>query len=190
MRAKTQKKPQRWCDPEQFRLARCRAGLTVEAAAERLDVTTQTLRNWEHGRTAIPYAPFKVMRLLGGFLLAGEAWEGWIFWKGKLFSPEGRSFEPHELRYISNYFTTARLFLKQRDTLQQQTVTQAKVTADAASGSSSTSSGGLRFWLLPCGAAPRQSGNVVPFRPRLQEKASGADTLGGDGHLVSEVEAL
>ena len=96
---------------------RRRAGLTMMAVADLLEVHIRTVRNWENGSCKIPYAAFRLMRMAGGYSLLGKAWEGWALWDGKLFSPTGRSFEPHELQYIGNYIAMARLFIKNRENL-------------------------------------------------------------------------
>ena len=123
-------KPRKWIDPEKFRLSRLRAGLTREAAAEKLDVTLNTIRNWEESHSPVPYAAFRMMRLYGGYMLADNGWENWTMWKGKLYSPAGRSFEAHELLYVSNYFTSARLFLKERKSVKSQTPNPVTIASD------------------------------------------------------------
>lgn len=88
------------------------------AAAELLEVDIRTLRNWENGSCRVPYAAFRLMRMQGGYSLLGKAWEGWALWDGKLYTPAGRSFEPHELQYVGNYISMARMFLKDRENLK------------------------------------------------------------------------
>lgn len=100
-------------------ISRLRAGLTQGKAADMLDVTLKTIKNWESGFRPIPYAAFKVMRLWGGYFPTEPGWEDWCIWRGKMYSPEGRSFEPHELRYISNYFAMARLWIADREKRQR-----------------------------------------------------------------------
>ncbi|PPD55903.1 MAG: hypothetical protein CTY10_06345 [Methylotenera sp.] len=110
---KTQKQG-KYIDPDAFHLARRQAGLTVSQAAIELDVTERTIRNYENGAVSIPYPCFRLMRLLGGYSLiarengAGSDWGDWSFWQNKLWSPEGRSFEVHHLRYLSLYMQVAR----------------------------------------------------------------------------------
>lgn len=104
----------RWIDREQFHVARLRAGLDVVAAADMLAVTERTIRNWENGTSAIPYAAFRVVRLAAGYQLMGDEWEGWTLWRGRLWTSENRSFMPHELRYIANYLWMAREWLRER----------------------------------------------------------------------------
>lgn len=96
-----------------------RAGLSREKAADMLDVTLKTIKNWENGMSSIPYAAFKVMRLWGGYFPTEPGWEDWCIWRGKMYSPEGRSFEPHELRYIGNYFAMARFWIAEREKRQR-----------------------------------------------------------------------
>lgn len=111
---RTQKIKRKWIDGEDFYLARHRAGLTVAQAADMLNVTTRTLRNWENRSSRIPYAAFRLMRLSAGYALIGKAWEGWSIWKGVLYSPTGRGFEPYQLTYLGNYLWMARQWLKER----------------------------------------------------------------------------
>lgn len=115
---RTKSKTRKYIDPEGFYIARRRAGLTMMKAADLLDVDIRTIRNWENGSSKIPYAAFRIMRLAGGYALLGKEWEGWALWEGKLFTPAGRSFEPHELQYVGNYISMARLFIKSRENLK------------------------------------------------------------------------
>lgn len=121
-------------------------------AAEMLDVDIKTIRNWENGLTAIPYAAFRLMRLKGGYGLLNDGWEGWALWEGKLFSPAGRSFEPYELIYLSNYISMARLFIKSREFVKTEagvinTPTSQPLqnsTIERGSASDATASAGVR----------------------------------------------
>lgn len=110
MRNKT--KARKYIDPDAFHLARRKAGLTVKQASIELDVNERTIRNYENGAVQIPYPSFRLMRLLAGYSLLGKAWEGWGFHQNRLWTPEGRSFEAHELRYIATYISLARHYLK------------------------------------------------------------------------------
>jgi transcriptional regulator with XRE-family HTH domain len=115
---RTKSKARKYIDPDDFHLARRKAGLTREMVADMLDIDVRTVRNWENGQCAIPYAAFRLIRMAAGYSLLGEKWEGWGFYDGKLFSPAGRSFAPHELLYVSNYISMARLFIKGRENLK------------------------------------------------------------------------
>ena len=114
----SKKQARKYIEPDDFYLARRKAGLTVHMAAEQLRVTDRTIRNYENGSCRIPYSAFRLMRLLGGYSLCGvtclkrDSWDGWSFGQNKLWSPEGRSFEVHELRYVATYISIARHFLE------------------------------------------------------------------------------
>ena len=108
------KTKRKWIDGEDFYVARRRAGLTPGQAADMLQVTTRTMRNWENGSSRIPYAAFRLMRLSAGHVLVGKAWEGWTIYQGVLYSPAGRGFEPYQLTYLGNYLWMARQWLKDR----------------------------------------------------------------------------
>lgn len=176
----------KYIDPENFYIARRRAGLSREAAAAMLDVTLKTVKNWEGALSPIPFAAFKVMRHYGGYLLAGEKWEDWTITPDKIYSPEGRGFEPHELRYISNYFMMARLFLKERENLKPNVKTSANPTAarEAASGVSPAPLASLAAppsvtgTLTPCSAALlRRSTDSAPRLLVSREKTKGGEAV-------------
>ncbi|WP_081770825.1 VC1465 family Xer recombination activation factor [Comamonas aquatica] len=69
-------------------------GMDLAACAKYLHVTERTLHNWLSGKHDIPFAAYKLLRLLNRMDLPGQAWDGWCFRSGKLWSPEGRSFDP------------------------------------------------------------------------------------------------
>ncbi len=85
----------------------------MKQAAAELDVDVRTIRNYENGVSRIPYPAIRLIRMAAGYQLAGRGWENWSFWQGKLWSPEGRSFEAHELRYIASYISIARSAIKE-----------------------------------------------------------------------------
>ena len=67
-------------------------GLDLPGCAKLLHVTERTLHNWESGKHDIPFAAYKLLRLLNHMELPGDSWAGWCFHGGKLWTPEGRSF--------------------------------------------------------------------------------------------------
>lgn len=75
-----------------------------------LAVTVKTLSNWETGRSRIPYAAFKLLKVLTGYELPGDAWERWSLRGDTLFSPDGRSFKAWELMQLVHVFSMARLW--------------------------------------------------------------------------------
>lgn len=66
-------------------------GMDLPACAKYLHVTERTLHNWMAGKHDIPFAAYKLLRLLNRMDLPGQAWAGWSFYDGKLWSPEGRA---------------------------------------------------------------------------------------------------
>lgn len=141
----TKTKAQRYIDPEGFYVARHRAGLTMQLAADELGVDERTIRNWERGRSRIPYSAFRLLRLLAGYQLIGKEWNDWSIGQGKLWTPEGRSFAPHELRYVATYISIARASLPHSQAratpsaLALKTVTpETPVNATAAGGEPSS----------------------------------------------------
>ena len=73
--------------------AMCRQlGYTRAAAAKALQVSERTLHNWVSGTTAVPYAAYKLLRVLCFHEIPFQTWHGWHFAGGKLWSPEGYGF--------------------------------------------------------------------------------------------------
>lgn len=112
----------------------------MQAAAAELDVNIRTIRNYENGVVRIPYPAFRLMRLLAGYNLVSSGrqlksnWDDWSFWKNKLWTPDGRSFEPHELRYVATYISLARHFLTTREATPLEHSTIGAVTVIEISG--------------------------------------------------------
>lgn len=75
-----------------FREARHLCVLSQQAAADLLRVSLRTIKNWESGNVRVPYAAYKLMRILRGYQLPGESWRGWNLKGDVLWSPEGRAF--------------------------------------------------------------------------------------------------
>lgn len=101
---------------ERFRRARHICGLTVPQAAKLLHVTPRTVHNWEAGTVRVPFAAYKLMRILrgvelpNGCELLSNAWAGWRFHGDKLISPEGREFVGTDSAWWSLLVQRARLF--------------------------------------------------------------------------------
>ena len=95
-------------DPDAFRLARGRAVLSREAAGAFLGVTERTIRNWEEGRSKIPYAAFKLLRCYSGFELRHPSWERFTFYKETLWSPDQRAYRADDLGQLGVILAKAR----------------------------------------------------------------------------------
>ncbi|WP_374941039.1 VC1465 family Xer recombination activation factor [Xylophilus ampelinus] len=85
-------------------------GLDLDGCAQMLRVSRRTIHNWQSGRHEIPYAVYRLVRLLGRMDLPGESWSGWSFVAGKLVSPEGHAFVGTDSSWWSLLVRRARLF--------------------------------------------------------------------------------
>ena len=82
----------------------------VPACAEMLQVSERTIRGWESGATRIPYAAYKLMRLLRGGKVLGSEWKGFHVWRGVLCTPEGHRFVASDLSWLAFLVMQARCF--------------------------------------------------------------------------------
>ena len=76
-----------------FKDTRLLCCLSVREAGKVFRVSERTIRNWEAGRVGIPYAAFKLLRILRGYELPGQAWKGFRLKGDTLWSPEGKGFK-------------------------------------------------------------------------------------------------
>lgn len=113
-------KPFRSIEAENFELLRVTHRLSVKNVSELLHVSEATVLNWESGRARIPYAAYRLLKVLRNHEMPDQAWDGWRLSGDTLYSPTNRSFKPHELLYISHYFTMARYWLKDSDIRNRQ----------------------------------------------------------------------
>jgi DNA-binding transcriptional regulator YiaG len=162
------KSPRIYIDPNDFYLMRRRAFLTTLEASKLLDVTHKTLQNWEKGRARIPYTAYRVLKIKVGYVFDDDHFKDWFVRGDTLWSPEGRGFKPHELRYISNYFWMARRWLAERRAAKDHERLNAEIQREAASNGSPT----LRAGTLPLGgSAPPHATSEELERPHsLQQK--------------------
>ena len=87
-------------------------GMQRPDVAKYLQVSERTLHNWESGRHVIPFAVYKLLRLLSGMDLPGPSWEGWRFQGGKLYTPEGHGFTGKDGSWWSLLVRRAAMFDK------------------------------------------------------------------------------
>lgn len=73
-----------------FREARLSCLMSQADAAKLLRVTQRTVHNWEAGRVRVPYAAYKLIRIMRGYELPGATWRGWWLIGDRLITPEGR----------------------------------------------------------------------------------------------------
>jgi hypothetical protein len=99
----------RWrIDAAAFADVRIICGLDVGRAARLLHVAPRTVRRWESGRCRVPYAAFRLLRLMAaGRVLCGP-WREFSVRGETLWTPEGKAFKAHELAYLWLTFAMAR----------------------------------------------------------------------------------
>lgn len=100
-----------------FRVMCSDSGLNVDDVAKLLRVTRRTVQNYFSGRVRVPYAAYRLVRIMGRWELPSPEWRGWLFHSGKLWTPEGHGFEPQDSSWWSLLVRQARLFrqMYQRD---------------------------------------------------------------------------
>ena len=83
----------------------------MPAAADLLQISERTVRGWESGATRIPYAAFKLLRVLkGGRLLEHPHWAHFVVRGPVLFTPEGHALQAGDLGWLSLLVRRARAF--------------------------------------------------------------------------------
>jgi DNA-binding transcriptional regulator YiaG len=93
-----------------FRYLCADAGLSVDAVAQTLHVTSRTVRYWFSGKSAVPYAAYKLVRVMRWFELPQKGFEGWCMHSGKLWTPEGIPIGPEDGSWWSLLVRQARCF--------------------------------------------------------------------------------
>jgi transcriptional regulator with XRE-family HTH domain len=86
---------------ERFKILLLDAGLTPEQAGKELHVSPRTIRYWISGKVLVPYAAYRLIRIMRLFELPGAGWDGWHMHSGRLWSPEGYVFLPHDANWWS-----------------------------------------------------------------------------------------
>ncbi len=85
-------------------------GLSRAEAAKTLQVSDRTLHNWLSGHHAVPYAAYKLIRVLRHQEIPFKGWEGWHFSQGQLWTPEGFGFHGKDGSWWSLLVRQARAF--------------------------------------------------------------------------------
>ena len=93
-----------------LRTARCNMGWSIADASKYFQVTERTWHNWESGLHRIPFAVYKLCRVLARLELPGQAWAGWSFQGNALVTPEGRHIEPKDSSWWSLMVRNAQSF--------------------------------------------------------------------------------
>ncbi|MEW6314331.1 MAG: VC1465 family Xer recombination activation factor [Pseudomonadota bacterium] len=109
-RKRYKRKPFKPIDYDRFKDTRILAGLSKRQVASMLFVSLRTIDLWETGKVRIPYAAFRLLRILTGYELPGRAWQGFYLHGDTLWSPEGKPFKAADLGYLSVTFAMARMW--------------------------------------------------------------------------------
>lgn len=94
-----------------FRQDRSQLQLTHQSCSKLLQVSVRTIQNWEAGRTRIPHASFKLLRMFAsGRYLASNAWTNFHVRGDVLHTPEGHTFPAADLAWWSLAIRQAEAF--------------------------------------------------------------------------------
>ena len=95
------------------------SNLTKQQAADLCGVSLRTWRAWEHGEHAMPYSAWCWFKTVTEGIPLDREWQGWRFFKGKLWSPENNGFKPGEIRALPLLHQTIAAF-RNRETAPQR----------------------------------------------------------------------
>jgi DNA-binding transcriptional regulator YiaG len=193
----TKRTKQRQKDPQtramlsfRFKTLYQNIGLDRAGVAKVLHVSERTVINWEQGIHDIPYSAYKALRLMAYVELPGQAWKGWHFHSGKLWTPEGHGFVPTDSNWWSLLCRRAELFTKlytENTTLKSQLKQQQSNEAptDATGAANGDTSGGRRpldlslgHFRTSLGSQPLK-GIFCPANHRYRFKTTGKPLAGG-----------
>jgi transcriptional regulator with XRE-family HTH domain len=96
---------------QRLRTARKSLGWSIPDASKYFQVTERTWHNWETGAHRIPFAVYKLCRVMAHMELPGESWKGWSFQAGNLVTPEGRIIQAKDGAWWSLLVRNANAFL-------------------------------------------------------------------------------
>jgi DNA-binding transcriptional regulator YiaG len=180
-----------------FREARHASFLTTEACSQLLRVSERTVRGWESGETRIPYAAYKLLRVLkGGRYLQHPHWQHFIVHGATLVTPEGHRFTAGDLGWWLLLVRQAKQF--QRLMEEGRTAGAASREAAAALGlvpseTSQKKTAEMASGLgLPGDPAPALGG-PAPAARRARRDARGAGLTGcitGGTPILEQVASL
>jgi DNA-binding transcriptional regulator YiaG len=155
-----------------FRVLCADAGLSLELVAQTLHVTPRTVRYWFSGKSAVPYAAYKLVRILRWFELPQKGFEGWCMHSGKLWTPEGHAIAPEDGGWWSLLVRQARCF---RTLYQRSADFERALMMLTAKGltASDAERGQMRPAVTPAGVAG------LPGGLRVAQQTGGAPLCGG-----------
>lgn len=84
--------------------------MSKQDVAVLLNVSLRSVHYWEGGHVPMPWAAFRLLRILTGYELPGKAWEGWMLLRNQLISPDGKVFTPSDLYPLAWTVDKARMW--------------------------------------------------------------------------------
>jgi hypothetical protein len=149
----------------------------VIACADLLRVSERTIRGWESGETRIPYAAYKLLRVLkGGRYLAHPAWQDYLVRGDVLFTPEGHRIQAGQMAWWSLLVRQARAF---GERLQPRSARAESAPADRPEA---TAESALALGLV--------SSSTSDTRPTRKSGSTAENKDSGTGQLVAARKAV
>ncbi len=148
-----------------LRAARCTLGWSIAEAAKYFQVTERTWHNWESGAHRIPFAVYKLCRVLARIELPGDSWAGWSFQGGALVTPEGRHIEAKDGAWWSLLVRNARSFVTAYNEATRLRLLVAQLQAGTGRDAAGSSTG--------CASAPESgaAAGLVSYKTNLKTDA-------------------
>jgi hypothetical protein len=166
-------------DAAAFADVRIVCGLDVDRAARLLHVAPRTVRRWESGRCRVPYAAFRLLRLMSAGRVLSGPWREFSVRGDTLWTPEGKAFKAPELGYLWLTFAMARRWqadYAERGRLDRCLPRGMDSGMMLMSGSSATAANGER-------SEPRRPS---PLSPRPVTRGEKTERAKNDINLISE----
>nr|MDP2189977.1 VC1465 family Xer recombination activation factor [Rhodoferax sp.] len=137
-----------------LRYARLKLGWSIEDAGKYFQVTDRTWHNWETGAHRIPFAVYKLARVLARLELPDKAWAGWRLEGSVLITPEGRRITPQDGSWWSLLVRQAAGFRSTYAEANRLRMLLDKTTGAPTGGKASEAQ------LLPCA----EGAGLVPYK--------------------------
>ncbi|TDK23379.1 hypothetical protein E2F46_10685 [Luteimonas aestuarii] len=103
--------------------------MTLEGCADLLRVSVRTIQNWESGTSRIPYAAYKLMRVMRGGKFLGDGWQNFFVRRDVLITPQGHEFRASDLAWWSLLVRQAREYGNARRQLRELQSAEASARA-------------------------------------------------------------
>ncbi|GAB3094257.1 hypothetical protein GCM10027159_10980 [Lysobacter terrae] len=132
-----------------------------------LGVSRRTIGHWETGRARPSFAAFKLLRVLRHGDLIDPAWSGYALIRGRLVTPEGHSFAPWDMSWLSLLVRRAEAFghlLREREAGKPENAREARSgVRPVAAASVAVAASVAEREVLPLGSqASFHSWNIKP----------------------------